>query len=958
VRKINNSPTNMMSLICAIGCATICASAILCVLAGCAERPPDGPQPRAIQQHVAETTASPDEVESDVTSAIRPSVPREVVDSAPSSAPSSAPATQPSQAATLDDGPIQQARVSQPVDFEPDRTTYANVIRPFLQAHCVRCHGPTKQEADFRVDEQLPNDFLDRTATERWSEVLNMLNSDDMPPEGEPRPDHARVNEVVEWVERERVRGEQARKVRTIVLRRLNREEYNNTIRDLIGIDFDFVDEFPEDPPAGGFDNNGAALTISPFHLELYLKTAQKILDRAIVTTQQQPASIKWRFELEQDQVRNDHNRIRIDDDRNARVMMTRYSNQDRNGIVVIPFWGVGCQISYFHVPHPGEYIIRLRAAGVTPPESAIAEAGPRIAQLQQQERESRLASDEERRKSREGYDMWSRPWIERHFATDRSYRYGPPRLKVASRLGAEKRVDAVMDVDAPENAPRLYEIRSWFTPENSGMTLSNEYRIPYNHLNGTIRNHADFPRPALLIDWVELEGPIYDNWPPSSHRRILVDSPHKGRDEAAYARDVLKNFMRRAWRRLVRDEEVEPMVALFQQVRTEKPSFEEAIKAALMVVLSSPDFLFLVEEGVGRDAATVASTSLALNDHELACRLSYFLWSSMPDDALTGLAESGALNRPATLRQQVDRMLADEKSRALVKNFTGQWLRLREVGFNPPAGGIYPRYDDHLEVSMRGETEAFFEHVLRNDLSTLDFLRSDYLAINERLARFYDIPGVKGDHFRAVAVPPDVPRGGLVTQASILSVTSNGTRTSPVWRGVWILENLLGDPPPPPPPNAGDIPPGVPGIDKVTVRQRLQLHREKPQCARCHNKIDSLGFALENFAASGEWRNKEHRIYMNPPTQTDGVEIDATARFPDGTEINGVGDLQRELLNREDQFLRCLSSKLYTYAMGRELGFADDEMIDDAVQTMKSNGYTLRSLVHHIVSSDVFRAK
>jgi hypothetical protein len=407
-----------------------------------------------------------------------------------------------------------------------------------------------------------------------------------------------------------------------------------------------------------------------------------------------------------------------------------------------------------------------------------------------------------------------------------------------------------------------------------------------------------------------------------------------------------------------VRDEEVAPMVALFRQVRTEKPSFEEAIKSPLMVVLSSPDFLFLVEQGVGSDATPTASTPLALNDYELACRLSYFLWSSLPDDALAGLAASGALNRPAMLRHQVDRMLADEKSRALIKNFTGQWLRLREVGFNPPAGDIYPRYDDHLEVSMRGETEAFFEHVLRNDLSALDFLRSDYVVVNERLARFYDIPGVKGDHFRPVAVPPDVPRGGLVTQASILSVTSNGTRTSPVSRGVWILENLLGDPPPPPPPNAGDIPPGVPGIDKVTVRQRLQLHRENPQCARCHNKIDPLGFALENFAASGEWRTRELAIYMNPPTQTDGVEIDATARFPDGTELNGLGDLQRELLNREDQFLRCLSSKLYTYALGRELGLADDEMIDDAVQTMKSNNYTLRSLLHLVVTSDAFRRK
>jgi hypothetical protein len=318
-----------------------------------------------------------------------------------------------------------------------------------------------------------------------------------------------------------------------------------------------------------------------------------------------------------------------------------------------------------------------------------------------------------------------------------------------------------------------------------------------------------------------------------------------------------------------------------------------------------------------------------------------------MPDDQLTRLAEQGQLTEPQKLIVQADRLLVDSRSEQFVKNFAGQWLKLRDVGANPPAPMIFLEYDDHLEVSMRGESEAFFSHILHNDLSVLNFIRSEIVTINERMARFYGIPGVKGDHFRAVRVPEGIKRGGVLTQASILAVTSNGTRTSPVSRGVWVLERLLGDPPPPPPPNAGDIPPGVPGLDRATVRERLQIHREQPQCAHCHNKIDPLGFALENFDGSGQWRDREA-----------ARPIDARARLPGGGEFVGIGGLQDELLKRQDQFFHCLAEKLYTYALGREVGYADEPTIRSAVQHMKQNRYTLRSLIHHIVSSEAFRSK
>jgi len=841
-----------------------------------------------------------------------------------------------------------------PVDFQADAEGFARVVSPFLTRHCQRCHGSQKQEGDFRVDQHLPNDFRSRTAVEKWSEVLNMLNSGAMPPEGEPRPNPAEVAKVAEWIEHERARADRAGHDQRVVLRRMNRQEYNNTIRDLIGIELELVEDFPEDPPAGGFDNNGGALSISPLHLELYLKSAQKILDQAIVDEAQGPGTIRWHFEMEDGMPDSDRRRVRLDDDLNRSVHINSGSRPPRDGMMVMRWRGEECWVQYFRVPRPGQYLVRVRAAGATPAEAFVREEGPKVDLRRHHESWQKNNYDAAKKQElQEGYDKWSGPWVKEHYVTDRTYRYGPPRMRIVGFLGSRRPVLDAYDVTAPVSQPEVYSTKVLLTPEKSSLQFSNAYHIPFApHFNPHyVIQRDDFPRPELFLDWVEIEGPIYDAWPPTSHRRILIDSPHKGRDETAYAREVLASFMRRAYRRPLRAGEVEPKVALFRQVRPEKPSFEEAIKVPLLTVLASPHFLYLVETGTESRAVSTEGTpptSPPLNDYELASRLSYFLWSSMPDEELFELAKAGKLSDSATLRAQVDRMLADPKSEALVKNFTGQWLELRKIGFNPPEAY---RYDEHLETSMRAETEAFFTHILRNDRSVLEFLSSDYVMINERLARFYDIPGVNGDHFRQVKLPPDKHRGGLVAQASILSITSNGTRTSPVWRGVWILNNLLGDPPPPPPPNAGDIPPVDKDSEKMTLRQRLQLHRQQAQCARCHNKIDPLGFALENFDHAGQWRERDGSSRSSPA-------IDARAQLPGGTEFDGVDGLRQQLLNRQDQFLKCLAGKLYTYALGRELSYADDSVVDEAVAHMKSHDLTLRSLLHHIATSQVFRRK
>jgi len=328
-----------------------------------------------------------------------------------------------------------------------------------------------------------------------------------------------------------------------------------------------------------------------------------------------------------------------------------------------------------------------------------------------------------------------------------------------------------------------------------------------------------------------------------------------------------------------------------------------------------------------------------------------------MPDAELFRVARTGELIKPEVIGQQVDRLLADPRSQAFVTNFAGQWLGLRKVGDNPPVQTLYPDYDRHLELSMVRESEGFFSEILRNDLDARNLIKSNFVTINERLARFYEIPGVKGDAIRKVTVPPEIPRGGIVTQASIHSITSNGTRTSPVVRGVWVMKTLLGSDPGLPVANVGEIQPTVPGIDKATVRQRLAIHREVASCARCHNKIDPLGLALENFDASGRWRDQEGHGYNGRIDKND-PPIDASAKMPDGTEFVGVKGLQDALLKKHDHFLNSLASQLTTYAIGRELGFSDKAMIRGFVESMGNNKNTIRSLIQSITTSEAFTSK
>jgi len=822
-----------------------------------------------------------------------------------------------------------------------DQQGFVDTAVPFLKKYCVSCHSGEKPKGEFAITiKTLPNNFLDTAARAKWKEVVNVLNSHEMPPKDEPQPTAPEVAGIVDWVTQQAVQAELTQRETSVVLRRLNRDEYRNAIRELTGVDFD-VSGFPQDPSAGGFDNNGSALTVSPMHLETYLNAARQVLDRALVEGDR-PPSIHWTFKPKVAPI--DSVRVRLDAKNNA-IVNGAANVQDGDWIMVHhDSWNKHISARDFRVPTAGTYVVRLTTAVRVPDRDEVVRSA---AAYLAKRRDDQTQKNPERKK-------WHDEQYERdleHFRSDRMYDYGPARVRLILQLGPQPRTLAEFDAAGTKNAPKVHEFAARFTTESAGVSFEYAYSIPRVLENFWLQTGDAFARPELLVKQFELEGPVYDTWPPASHRRVLLDSPRRDTNEREYAAEVLSAFMRKAFRRPVTTDEVAAKLKHFDAARADSVSFVEAIKRPLIAVLTSPHFLYVVEP------AATTSAARPLSDHELATRLSLLLWSNLPDGELAKLADAGGLADKAERVRQVDRMLRDERSREFVKNFAGQWLSLRDVGTNPPAADLYPQYDRHLETSIVRESEEFFREILMSDLSVLNFIKSDFVVINERLARFYGIDGVRGDEFRRTPVPEGVRRGGIPTQASILTITSNGTRTSPVKRGTWILKSMLGIDPGLPVANAGEISPKVPGIDKATVRKRLEIHRTLDQCARCHNKIDPLGFALENYNAAGEWRLQEGFGYKGRIEKNDPL-IDASSEMIDGTKIVGVEGLQTAMLNQEDLFLTCLASKVITYALGRELGLADQPTVKAAVAHMKQNDHTLRSLLHFTVTSDLFATK
>jgi hypothetical protein len=486
-----------------------------------------------------------------------------------------------------------------------------------------------------------------------------------------------------------------------------------------------------------------------------------------------------------------------------------------------------------------------------------------------------------------------------------------------------------------------------------------------------------NYQGPGLVVQWVEMEGPLVDSWPPPSFRLLLGDLPQApvpdnpsrrevvSEEPLADAAVILHKFTRRAFRRSVTDEDIEPFLNRVRAKLDEGYTFERALRVGLKAVLVSPDFLFLRESdrlAGGSALPGDQARSAALDEFSLASRLSYFLWSSMPDEELLQMAEQGQLSQPQKLHEQVERMLHDPKAKAFTENFAGQWLGLREIDATLPDRQLYPEYDDILRSAMIQEVYSFFEEVLRNDLSLTNFVASDFSIINGRLANHYGIPAVEGLQFRKVSLPASSHRGGVMTMAAIQKVTANGTTTSPIVRGAWILDRILGTPPPRPPANVEAVEPDIRGA--TTIRNQLARHRQVESCAACHATIDPPGFALENFDVIGGWREHYRSLGEGTPVTVNGKRmrykngppVDASDVLPDGRRFQNIDEFKNLLLSDKDQLARALAERLLSYATGSPPTSADQPKVEAIVAAVRGKNYGFRSLVHEVVRSAIFQ--
>ena len=779
--------------------------------------------------------------------------------------------------------PPPKPRASAPA--KPEGADLLTLARPFFQAHCIHCHGPSQAKAGLRMD-QLESDLSRPAVFRRWQAIVGQIRSGDMPPPGEPRP---KADQSAALLQRLTARlDEAAAKQRAegrVVLRRLNRVEYENTVRDLFACRVSVKEMLPEDATSHGFDNVGAALNVSPSLVERYLEAADAVLDTAVKPVHRLESTTR-RFDLY---------------DSLPTWFQPRVWKQEDGVILFSPQNESATSLEKFRAPAPGRYRFRINA----------------------------------------------------------STHHSPAPLPLAVLLGYfnvnGQPIQHLGYYDVPPGPPAVLEFERRILAKNDTLKVG-PVDMPFVYLNQ--KNIPEYPGPGLKVHWIEIEGPLPEPWPSESYRRVFGDvDPKTG--TLADAEKLLRALLPRAFRRPVAAGEVKPYVALVEASLQSGQGFEASLRAGIKGVLASPKFLYL-REPAG-----------PLDDFALASRLSYFLWSTMPDEALFTLARQGELRRPEVLRSQVERMLADPKSAAFTENFTGQWLGLRNIDATTPDKKLYPEYDELLQWSSVQETQRFFDVLLEEDLSVRNVIDSDFAMLNGRLARHYGIPGVEGLAFRKVPLKPEYHRGGVLAQASVLKVTANGTSTSPVLRGAWVLDRILGLPAPPPPANVPAIEPDIRGA--TTIREQLAKHRESEACAGCHARIDPPGFALENYDAIGGWRDQyrvvterdkwvKNRVgplapYLAAWQYGLGKPVESASTLA-GEPFADLAGLKKLLLAHPEQIAHAVAGKLVTYATGHPAGPGDQTAIETIVAKSKSSNYGLRSLVHAVVQSQCFRAK
>ncbi|MEO2024621.1 MAG: DUF1592 domain-containing protein [Fuerstiella sp.] len=756
------------------------------------------------------------------------------------------------------------------------------VVRKMVRNFCLDCHSSSDPTAG--VDLESISQIPVARHLDVWEKVARKLRARQMPPSDTARPGESTYVRVQAALEQtlDQVAADHPHPGRTDTFRRLTRVEYQNAVRDLLSLDVDVTTMLPADEASHGFDNITVG-GLSPTLLHRYISAAQKISRLAIGGSQNSPGG----------------KTIRVRPDRTQEERVEGLPLGTRGG-ALIPYT----------FPQDGEYEIRIRLTR---------DRNEHVEGLKQSH-ELELLLDLER---------------------VRLFTVKPPRGKAKSddEYGKPNHANVDRHLMARITATAgSHQIGVTFLKNPSSLLESRRQPL---HVHFNMYRH---PRLGPAIYQVSIAGPFEatGSGDTPSRRRIFVSRPTGSDQEEDCARQIISNLLRRACRQPIDQEDLIKPMALYREARQEG-DFEDGIEMALSSVLMNPRFLFRIE----RDPGEVSPGAVyRISDIELASRLSFFLWSSIPDDELLSLAARGQLSRPEVLEQQTRRMLLDDRSRALVSNFAGQWLHLRNLESITPDGRLYPDFDDNLRQAFRQETELFFESIMREDRSVLRLLKSDYTYLNERLAKHYGIPHVYGSRFRRVSLDEGSRRGGLLRHGSVLTVTSYATRTSPVLRGKWILENILGTPTPPPPDNVPALKDNTVAAN-LSVRERLAQHRANPACASCHNLMDPVGFSLENFGAVGEWRDLEN-----------GRPVDASGGLPDGRQFTGVSGLEQGLLDRPELFVGTMTEKLLTYAIGRGLEHFDAPAVRGIVRDAKGNDYRFSELILGIVNSTPFQMR
>ncbi len=797
---------------------------------------------------------------------------------------------------------------------------FQTTIQPFLAKNCYGCHNAKAKVAGLNLQAYAGAASLAENR-EMWETVLRRVKAGEMPPKPLPRPNPDELRAVTNWMESEFDSIDQHAKPEAgrVTARRLNKAEYDNTIRDLLALNIDPAADFPQDDSGYGFDNIGDVLSLSPVLMEKYLNAAEKISRTAVFGSDPVKPSL-----------------VRLQSVRaKTRPITAVPADYDETGLslpnsfhtsyqfTVDAEYGFRIGLSGFRPAGSEPFAVTLWVDGKPVKTETVNVAGSLPESLPwQQDLSGKMVEVRARITTGEHWLAVSIPHLYEGLPAGV---HGPNPSKLPEPPPPD--FDAV--IKPPKNP----------TPERLALykkRMSDAIKGSHQ-LNGA------------RIGNVELVGPFQPELAPSleTRKKIYICGHLDGHHDPSCARKIVANLARNAFRRPVSAAEVDRYLNLMTQDRKQGDSFDGGVSLVLEALLVSPDFLFRIETGPAPavvNASTSTPDARRISQYELASRLSYFIWSSTPDSELLHCAETGTLRKPEVLKAQVQRLLKDPRSFALAENFGGQWLEFRALESVKPDHDRFPDYDTYLRMSMQRETELFVDSIIREDHSIFDLVDGKYTFVNQRLAEFYQIPGVSGPEFRRVDLT-DVPgRGGVITQASVLTVSSYATRTSPVLRGKWVLENILNDPPPPPPP-------GVPNLDvaavgtTISLRQQMEKHRANPVCASCHQRMDPLGFGLENYNAIGAWRTHDGKF-----------PVDSAGTLPSGKSFDGPDELKTILASDREVFTHCLAEKLLTYALGRGLERYDRPTVKVIVQQVADSNYRFSSLVLAIVNSLPFQ--